>query len=357
MVHFHSVSLPLSVVTLLSSNNRTAFGTLFPSLTCPSLCSCTPRCLPTSPPSRRPLLLAVAAKPTAEAVRRAVFARCAVSQASRCARAAPKWDTAPKNTRSAETTQQPVSAVQGCLDRDSLAQLVNPSVLRGVLLCVSVNTGRSTSRCARKRSDSLQAHTTTHGLSPLRPARRAQCAYLNNALIVCSPCCNVLSCAVSCCAVLHVQHKLLAASTSSTASSSSSLQSVSGAKEEIVVTWQDQQSINAFSRLNTRLSVLDDMLKQLGKEHAGVVDAADSIDMLDDDSVMIKVGEVYVRVSNEEGEEWVEREKQAVEEKKSKMEAEKADIEKQMKELKATLYAKFGKAINLENAEQTINDD
>ena len=124
------------------------------------------------------------------------------------------------------------------------------------------------------------------------------------------------------------------------------------------MTWQDQQSINAFSRLNTRLSVLDDHLKQLVKEHAGVVDAADGIEMLlDDDSVMIRVGEVYVRVSNDEGEEWVKKEKAAVEERKSKMEAEKADIERQMKELKATLYAKFGKAINLENAEQTINDD
>ena len=161
---------------------------------------------------------------------------------------------------------------------------------------------------------------------------------------------TVLSCVV--------QHKLLAGSSSSAASSASSHSSTASAKEEIVVTWQDQQSINAFSRLNTRMSVLDDQLKQLGREHAGVVDAADSIEMLlDDDSVMIKVGEVYVRVSNEEGEEWVQREKASVEEKKSSLEAEKADIEKQMKELKATLYAKFGKAINLENAEQTINDD
>ena len=125
-----------------------------------------------------------------------------------------------------------------------------------------------------------------------------------------------------------------------------------------MVTWQDQQSINAFSRLNTRLAVLDDQLRQLSKEHAGVVDAADGIEMLlDEDSVMIRVGEVYVRVSNDEGEEWVAREKRSVEERKGKLEAEKADIERKMKELKATLYAKFGKAINLENAEQTINDD
>ena len=125
-----------------------------------------------------------------------------------------------------------------------------------------------------------------------------------------------------------------------------------------MVTWQDQQSINAFSRLNTRLSALDDQLRQLVKEHAGVVDAADGIDMLlDDDSVMVKVGEVYVRVSNEEGDEWVKREQRAVEERKAALDAEKAAIEQQMKELKAALYAKFGKAINLENAEQTINDD
>ena len=92
-----------------------------------------------------------------------------------------------------------------------------------------------------------------------------------------------------------------------------------------MVTWQDQQSINAFSRLNTRLSALDDQLRQLVKDHAGVVDAADGLEMLlDDDCAMIRVGEVYVRVSNEEAEQWVSREKGEVEEKKSKLEAEKA---------------------------------
>ena len=163
--------------------------------------------------------------------------------------------------------------------------------------------------------------------------------------------CSIRPCACA-------QHKLLAASASSSASSSTSLSSSGAAREEVVVTWQDQQSINAFSRLNTRLQLLDDNLRALSKEQAGVVDAADSVEMLlDDDCVMIKVGEVYMRVSNEEGEQWVAKEKRSVEEQKSKMEAEKADIEAKMKELKATLYAKFGKAINLENAEQTINDD
>ena len=124
-----------------------------------------------------------------------------------------------------------------------------------------------------------------------------------------------------------------------------------------MVTWQDQQSINLFSRLNTRLSLLDDQLRTLTKSHANIVDAADSIDtLLDDDAVMIRVGEVYVRVSNEEGEAYVKEQKAKEEESKAKVEKEKAEVEAQMAELKKRLYAKFGKAINLENAEQTVND-
>ena len=124
-----------------------------------------------------------------------------------------------------------------------------------------------------------------------------------------------------------------------------------------MVTWQDQQSINLFSRLNTRLSLLDDQLKALVKSHANIVDAADSVEtLLDDDAVAIKVGEVYVRCSNEEGEAFIQQQKAKEEASKAKLQKEKADIEQQMADLKRTLYGKFGKAINLENAEQTIND-
>ncbi len=124
-----------------------------------------------------------------------------------------------------------------------------------------------------------------------------------------------------------------------------------------MVTWQDQQSINLFSRLNTRLSLVDDQLRSLTKSLANIVDAADSIEtLLDDDCVMIQVGEVYVRCSNEEAEAHVTAQRKKEEESKAKLLGEKADIEQKMGELKKALYGKFGKAINLENAEQTIND-
>ena len=123
------------------------------------------------------------------------------------------------------------------------------------------------------------------------------------------------------------------------------------------MTWQDQQSINLFSRLNSRHSLLDDQLKALQKSLANVVDAADSVEtLLDDDCVAIRVGEVFVRCSNEEGEEFLKRHKAKEEADRARLQAEKADVERQMAELKKALYGKFGKAINLENAEQTIND-
>ena len=150
------------------------------------------------------------------------------------------------------------------------------------------------------------------------------------------------------------KHKLLAPSP---ASSSASSALSAAPKEEISVTWADQQSINLFSRLNARLSLVDDQLRALSKAHANLLDAADTVDsLLDDDAVMVRIGEVYVRTSNEAGEAFVKAERTNTEAKRAKLEAEKADIEQRMAALKKTLYGKFGKAINLENADQTIND-
>jgi len=149
------------------------------------------------------------------------------------------------------------------------------------------------------------------------------------------------------------KHKLLGPSAPSSGSSLSS----ASRPDEVTVTWSDQQSINTFSRLNTQLQVIEDDIQSLDRDYANIVDAVDTIEtLIDDDSVMIKIGEVFVPVTNEEAEEWVKKEKKQQTSKKEKLTADKQHIEGKMKELKTVLYGKFGKAINLENAEQTIND-
>jgi len=82
---------------------------------------------------------------------------------------------------------------------------------------------------------------------------------------------------------------------------------------------------------------------------ANIVDAESSID---DNMCKIKVGEVFVAVENDEAEEWVKQ----VQEEMSKLEKQHAEVQTEMEALKVLLYSKFGKAINLENAEQRIND-
>jgi len=153
------------------------------------------------------------------------------------------------------------------------------------------------------------------------------------------------------------KHKQITSSTGSNTSSAVSLSSFVPPKEDIVVTWEDQQRINKFSRLNSLFSTLDDRLKKANTKLANLNDACDSLEVLiDDDSALIQVGQVFVHVSNEEAEEWAKAKKEETTAEQERLQKEKIDVESDMKELKSQLYAKFGKAINLEDSKQTIND-
>merc|ERR1712083_1071158 len=115
------------------------------------------------------------------------------------------------------------------------------------------------------------------------------------------------------------------------------------------VLWKDQQRINKFGRLNNRLEELKVLIKAKTTEIENLQEAVEDIDnLLDDDACKIKIGEVYVEVSNEEAEEYAkECEVQAAKE-LSVYKAEVAEIQAEMVELKKHLYAKFGNTINLE---------
>lgn len=125
---------------------------------------------------------------------------------------------------------------------------------------------------------------------------------------------------------------------------------------DIQVTWEDQQRINRFSRLNTRIQRIDDEFKGKRAELLNCKDSVSEVEnLIDDDCCRIKVGEVFIEVSNDDAEAWAKKVKKQVEEDVKKMEKEHKEIQAEMEELKKVLYGKFGKAINLENSEQTIN--
>lgn len=122
-------------------------------------------------------------------------------------------------------------------------------------------------------------------------------------------------------------------------------------ESEIGVTWTDQQNINLFSRLNLRLQNMNDELISKRSELANTIDAISDIDNLLDDELgtcKIKVGQVFVSVTNEDADEYVQRHKSSVQSIVDELESQSRDIRAQMNELKSKLYAKFGNQINLE---------
>lgn len=119
--------------------------------------------------------------------------------------------------------------------------------------------------------------------------------------------------------------------------------------KEVGVLWEDQQRINEFGRLNQRFDEINDELEVKKNELANLTDVAGDIEvLLDDDACKIKVGEVYVTVSNEEAEEYAQEEVKEREEHMATLESEKDDLQTRMGKLKTLLKAKFGDQINLE---------
>ena len=113
------------------------------------------------------------------------------------------------------------------------------------------------------------------------------------------------------------------------------------------VTWEDQQKINTFGRLNIRKEEIEDEMAELDEELNKINDAADEIIISDD--IKFSVGEVFCQVEDSDAaEDMLEKERRRTKDSLNKLKNEQELIVSKMKELKAQLYAKFGKNINLE---------
>ena len=151
--------------------------------------------------------------------------------------------------------------------------------------------------------------------------------------------------------VLKAQKKLFApkASVSKTRKSESS---------DPEVTWEDQQRINEFNRLHQMRLELEDQIKDQEKLVASINDASEDIEaLLDDDACKIRNGEMFVEVSNEEAEEFVEESKGAEAEALRALISEAKRVQSKMDGLKLTLKAKFGSSINLDPDSMEEADD
>ncbi|KAJ7217719.1 Prefoldin subunit-domain-containing protein [Mycena pura] len=116
------------------------------------------------------------------------------------------------------------------------------------------------------------------------------------------------------------------------------------------VTWEDQQRINSFSKLNTRLRNMQEKLHELEQEKDALKDLADEFEMIldEDEPVLYKVGETFLHMPLPRARKRLEKDQAEVEGQVNTLSSSVKACEKEMQELKIVLYAKFGRAINLD---------
>ncbi|KAL3829867.1 hypothetical protein ACJIZ3_018669 [Penstemon smallii] len=117
---------------------------------------------------------------------------------------------------------------------------------------------------------------------------------------------------------------------------------------EVEVTWEDQQNINKFGRLNNRIHDLEDEIKTAKEKNENLEDASNELILTDEEIIRFQIGEVFVHLPNEEVETRIEQMKEVTSKDLEKLMEEKESILAQMAELKKILYAKFKDSINLE---------
>ena len=119
---------------------------------------------------------------------------------------------------------------------------------------------------------------------------------------------------------------------------------------EVEVRKVDQEAINEFGRLNNRVSELRDELKLIEKELTAYEDAEEEVMLIEGETEALKLtmGDCFLDVEEEDIESELERLKEIAEKKKDSYVEEVTKCEARQAELKAQLYGRFGKTINLE---------
>jgi len=120
-------------------------------------------------------------------------------------------------------------------------------------------------------------------------------------------------------------------------------------ESDVHISYEDQQKINVFARLNAKLEDLKEEVKVKENDLKILEDACDEIAFVDDEAqVPYLIGEVFIYQDVETTQKCLEDAKERIYE-EIKVFRENADeIKDQMSELKAHLYGKFGSHINLE---------
>ncbi|CAH0398740.1 unnamed protein product [Chilo suppressalis] len=122
---------------------------------------------------------------------------------------------------------------------------------------------------------------------------------------------------------------------------------------DVHISYEDQQKINKFARLNAKVDDIKDELKVKQNDMKNLEEAVEELSLTDDsETIPCLIGEVFICQS-------LDNTLKSLEDAKAKKEGEigelkhKCDeLKSQMSELKSHLYGKFGSHINLENEEE-----
>merc|ERR1711976_1106395 len=116
------------------------------------------------------------------------------------------------------------------------------------------------------------------------------------------------------------------------------------------VTFEDQEKINKFARVNARLQDVKDDLELKKKDLQNLEDAGDELLMAEDDTALIpyQIGEVFVHCTIDDTNQMLEESKERVNKEISGLETKAEEYQGILNDLKVKLYAKFGNNINLE---------
>ncbi|KAI9334505.1 putative GIM3-Gim complex component [Zopfochytrium polystomum] len=118
---------------------------------------------------------------------------------------------------------------------------------------------------------------------------------------------------------------------------------------DIDVSWADQQNINNFSKMNAKMTDLEESYEEKKKEKEYLDDLEGELELADEDEPMrCRIGDAYVLLPLDECKARVERDKDEIGKELEKLRGEMDQLQGRMNELKKTLYARFGKSINLE---------
>ncbi|KAF7376458.1 Prefoldin subunit 4 [Mycena sanguinolenta] len=116
------------------------------------------------------------------------------------------------------------------------------------------------------------------------------------------------------------------------------------------VTLEDQNRISTFSKLNARVRNIEAKLEELKQEKEALDDLTTELELADEDEpVLYKVGETFLHMRLPQALKRLEKDQADVSAQLSSLSNTAEQYEKEMKELKVTLYAKFGSAINLDD--------